>query len=110
MLKQNPVANYKNLVVYQKSRDFSIETIEYFSGQKTPNNLKFLENQLLRASCSIAANIAEGYGRHYQKSFRQFLAIARGSSFESEHWLEVMLTVPTFDKLKIKNLIEKNQE
>ena len=44
--------------------------------------------QIRRASVSIAANIAEGYGRELTGSFIQFLRIAQGSVKELEtHWL-----------------------
>ena len=35
-----------------------------------------LRNQIQRASVSIMANIAEGYGRHSDKEFANFLSIA----------------------------------
>ncbi len=44
--------------------------------------------QIRRAAVSIAANIAEGYGRELTGSFIQFLRIAQGSVKELEtHWL-----------------------
>ena len=47
-----------------------------------------MTTQIRRASVSIAANIAEGYGRELTGSFIQFLRIAQGSVKELEtHWL-----------------------
>jgi four helix bundle protein len=43
--------------------------------------------QLLRAVDSIGANIAEGAGRFNEADRRRFFIIARGSLFETEHWL-----------------------
>jgi len=44
--------------------------------------------QIRRAAVSVAANIAEGYGRELTGSFIQFLRVAQGSVKELEtHWL-----------------------
>ncbi len=44
--------------------------------------------QLVRAADSIGANIAEGLGRETPPDQRRFFLIARGSLYETEHWLE----------------------
>ena len=43
--------------------------------------------QLIRAVDSIGANIAEAAGRFSTRDRRRFLVIARGSLFETQHWL-----------------------
>ena len=45
--------------------------------------------QLIRASDSIGANIAEAFGRTSSPDQRRFLFIARGSAHETEHWISV---------------------
>lgn len=46
-----------------------------------------LGKQLVKASDSIAANIAEGYGRYHYKENKNFCYFARGSLEETKTWL-----------------------
>ena len=61
--------------------------------------------QLIRAADSIGANIAEGTGRGTYKENCRFVRIARGSFYESRHWLRraykrKLLTARQVDLLK----------
>lgn len=43
--------------------------------------------QIIRSADSIGANIAEGSGRGTYQDNRRFVLIARGSLYETRHWL-----------------------
>jgi four helix bundle protein len=47
--------------------------------------------QLVRAAGSVSANIAEGFGRYSQPAYRHHLSIARGSAFEVQSWLDLLI-------------------
>jgi four helix bundle protein len=46
-----------------------------------------LGKQLIRSADSVAANIAEGAGRRRDADRGRFYVIARGSLYETEHWI-----------------------
>ncbi len=104
------IKTYQDLVVYQKAKLLTTELIRYFSKVRISRSEEFLYSQLYRASSSIGANLAEGFGRNYSGSFRQFVSIARGSAFEVEYWLEVMIGLGEFDQLTLENFISKDIE
>ena len=58
-----------------------------------------LGNQLVRASDSIALNIAEGYGRFHHKEFRQFCFISRGSLLETKACITKAFNRQLIDKV-----------
>ena len=48
--------------------------------------------QIVKAADSIGANIAEGSGRGTDPELRRFLRVARGSLYETQHWLRRAFT------------------
>jgi four helix bundle protein len=75
------VRSYRDLVVWQKG--IRLTVMVYQLSKAFPReDLYGLTSQMRRAAVSIPSNIAEGAGRLNTPEFRQFLGIARGSSFE----------------------------
>ena len=75
--------SYKDLIVWQKSYRLVLEI--YKISENFPENERYgLVSQIRRAAVSIPSNIAEGYGRNYNKEYKQFLSIAYGSLCELE--------------------------
>ena len=74
-------SDFRDLDVWKKCRDIRI--IIWNLRKSFPNEEKFrLADQMVRASRSSTANIAEGYGRfHFQENI-QFCRQTRGSLFE----------------------------
>ncbi|MEY8758730.1 four helix bundle protein [Chryseobacterium tongliaoense] len=77
------MANFKELLVWQKSIEFVTEI--YRITETFPKNETYgLISQIRRASVSIPSNIAEGNSRRSKPDYLQFLKISRGSCAEVE--------------------------
>lgn len=97
---------YKDLIVWQKSYEFTLEI--YKVTKDYPNDEKFgLVSQMRRAASSIPANIAEGNMRKSPNEYKQFLYIARGSLAEMEVWSQLSLDLGYIDQLVYKSLNDK---
>ena len=73
---------FKNLIVWQKAME--LVRVVYQLSKSFPSDERYaLTDQLRRAVVSIPSNIAEGNGRASNKDYAHFLAIARGSLFET---------------------------
>jgi len=79
-------ANFENLRIYELSEKLSDRV---WSCVVRWDNLArdTVGKQLVRAADSIGANIAEGSGRGSSQDYRRFLRMARGSLYETLHWL-----------------------
>ena len=93
----------EEIQAWQKARQLTREIYEATSNSKFANDYG-LRNQVQRASVSIMANIAEGFGRRSDKEFANFLNMAHGSVAEVQSHLYVALdlayiTKATFDQL-----------
>lgn len=78
--------NFEKLEIYQLSEELSDKiwniVVEWKKFSKDT-----VGEQLVKATDSIGANIAEGSGKGSYKDNRRFVRIARGSLFETRHWL-----------------------
>ncbi|MEO8710819.1 MAG: four helix bundle protein [Parafilimonas sp.] len=73
---------YKDLECYKQGRELRIFVSNL--AKKFPSQEKFLLTaQILDASRSVTANIAEGYGRFTYNDTRNFFIISRGSVTET---------------------------
>jgi len=71
------------------------------------NDLKYnIGNQVIRSIDSIGANIAEGYGRFHYKDSIKFYYNARGSLWESKHWIYLLYKRNLVDKKEYEEIIK----
>ena len=96
----------EDLEVYKMALELSNDIWSVY--EHLPKNFKFnIGDQVLRAIDSIGANISEGFGRYHFRDSMKFYYNARGSLFESKHWLELLYTrnlikLEEYHKLKDK--------
>jgi four helix bundle protein len=60
--------------------------------------------QMIKAADSIVANIAEGTGRGTLQDNRRFIRMARGSLYETQHWLRRAFRRSLLSKKQIETL------
>ncbi len=80
----------EDIQVWQKARQLTRRIYEATANGKFAQD-HGLKNQVQRASVSIMANIAEGFGRRSDKEFANFLNMAHGSASEVQSHLYVAL-------------------
>ena len=82
-MASSQIKSYRDLQVWQKGMDIATDC--YRLTPKFPQEERYgLTSQIRRASTSIPANIAEGYGRESKGEYIQFLRYAQGSLKELE--------------------------
>jgi four helix bundle protein len=77
------IETYRDLRVWRDAMDLAESC--YRLTARFPNDERYgLTSQIRRASVSIPANVAEGYGRNSKGAYIQFLRVAQGSLKELE--------------------------
>lgn len=97
------VSSHRDLHAWKMARELA-DRIAILADRGAFRKDAALEDQILRASRSIPANIAEGFGRYGAADFARFLRIARGSALETQEYLHearvrAMIAAPDADEL-----------
>jgi four helix bundle protein len=97
--------NFESLRVYQLAEELGDHLWAIVERWK-PLAQRVVGEQLARAADSIGANIAEGSGRGSVADNRRMVHIARGSLYETKHWLRRayrrrLLTAEQTERLKV---------
>lgn len=83
-------SEFRRSILWQKAQTFAADITTLVRDLPRDRAADAIGTQLMRSGASIAANIAEGYGRFSQAAYRSHLSIARGSAFETESWLDLL--------------------
>ncbi|HEX6292558.1 MAG TPA: four helix bundle protein [Herpetosiphonaceae bacterium] len=81
---------YRNLIVWQRAQQLAFQIIQLV--QQVPQSWAnaVVVRQIVSSATSIGANIAEGHGRYVPGAYRNYLSIARGSTAETDSWLDLL--------------------
>jgi len=103
------VRGHRDLQVWRKAMDLA-EAV-YMATKDFPRDELFgMTSQSRRAAGSVAANIAEGYGRGVRQAYVNFLRIARGSLRELETHIELAARVELMSTNDAEGLLAKADE
>jgi len=91
------------LEVYSLAEDLS-DLVWYDFDKWSTKAQNTIGYQMIRSSDSIAANIAEGYGRHSSADRKKFYYYSRGSFEETKSWLRKAI------RKKVINSTEKIEQ
>ena len=82
-----PIRDFSDLMVYRKAYERSLD-VHHVSMKFPKQEQHELGSQIRRASKSICANIAEGFGKQNisKMEFKRFLLMAMGSADEMRVW------------------------
>lgn len=100
------VKSFQEIIAWQRGRELTVGVYSAFFDCKDFG----FRDQIQRASVSIMNNIAEGYAKQSNKSFKNYLLIAKGSAAEVESMLIVAVDLGYIDAKKQKELLGKVNE
>lgn len=95
--------SFKDLIVWQHASELATNVYVNFRDLRDFG----FRDQIQRAAVSVMNNIAEGYARRSDKSFRHFLCIAKGSAAEVESMIILAEKLGYIDQTHQKVLIEQ---
>jgi four helix bundle protein len=100
---------FRDLLVWQKSMHLAVE-IYKLTKDFPREEIYGLTSQIRKSAISVPSNIAEGHGRLNAGEFRQFLGIARGSTYELQTQLELAQSLGLASSDQIETASRLSQE
>lgn len=100
----------KENVVFEKSKDFAIRTVNLYKYLCDNKKEYVLSKQILRSGTSIGANIAESECAISKKDFLSKLYIALKETSETLYWLELLYKTEYIDKQMYESMYRDGEE
>jgi four helix bundle protein len=101
--------NFENLRVYQLAECLA-DAIWDAVAKWSVFARETVGKQLVRAADSVGANVAEGTGRSSRPDNRRLVRIARGSLYETRHWLRRAFRRKLLDAKQVGSLAQTVDE
>ena len=103
------IESYRDLHVWQAAIELTVAC--YAETKKFPTSETYgLTSQIRRSSTSVAANIAEGYGRDNTGSYVQFLRVAQGSLKELETHFIIAKRIGYLESFQEESLLKRSEQ
>ena len=80
------ISSFEDLIVWQESQNLAVMAYELTKSFPASENFGLI-SQIKRASSSVSANIAEGFGRRSPKDKLHFMTISYGSLLETKNFI-----------------------
>jgi four helix bundle protein len=103
------VATFEEIIAWQKARVFNKHLYLKTNAEKFKKDVD-LVRQIRRASVSISSNIAEGFERHTDKEFIQYLHFAKASAGEVRSQLYLAIDLEYISQDIFDNLYNEIME
>jgi len=89
--------SFRNLELWKDAQEFAVRACRIADALPDKRSADVIGRQLTRAATAIAANIAEGHARYSLAAHRNHLSIAKGSTAEAEHWIDLLMRLQFID-------------
>lgn len=103
------IERFEDIQAWQKARELNQQIYDVTKDAHFSKDFS-LRDQIRRASVSIMANIAEGFGRKSKKEFANFLNMAHGSAAEVQCHLYIAADQNYISREEFEELYVKTDE
>lgn len=100
------IERFEDIQAWQRARELNKDIYHITKDANFSKDFS-LRDQIRRASVSVMANIAEGFGRRSNKEFANFLNMAHGSAAEVQCHLYIALDQTYIHRKDFEDLYDK---
>ncbi len=102
------IQKVEDLEIWQKALDLSKDIFVLFNDNRLKREFA-LRDQMVRASISVASNIAEGFDYRSNSMFLKYLRISKASLAELKTQLRILISIELIEKEKLMVILEKSE-